>query len=89
LPLLFKIHNIEYIPLGRSKETKSSMKMNETHPLLVSAVDVNLLDGNSDTINKSIDVPLVAGEEVGLEVCAEKNCMYLQHVKRMQEKITT
>jgi hypothetical protein len=53
------------------------MKMNETHPLLVSAVDVNLLDGNSDTINKSIDVPLVTGEEVGLEVCAEKTVYVL------------
>jgi len=65
-------NTIEYIPLGRSKETKSNIKQNQTHPLLVFAVDVNLLDENSDTINKSIDVPLVAGEEVGLEVCAEK-----------------
>jgi hypothetical protein len=73
--------------LGRSKETKSSIKHNQTHPLLVSAVDVNLLDKNSDTINKSIDVPLVAGEEVGLEVCAEKTVYMLTACqKKSREK---
>jgi len=35
------------------------------------------LDENSDTINKSIGVSLVAGEEVGLEVCAEKTVYML------------
>jgi hypothetical protein len=41
---------------------------------------------NSDTINKSIDVPLVAGEEVGLEVCAEKTVYVLTACQKNARK---
>jgi hypothetical protein len=48
------------------------LKLNGTHQLLVSAVDVNLLGDNLDTIKKNTETLVDVGKEVDLEVNAEK-----------------
>jgi hypothetical protein len=48
------------------------LKLNGTHQLLVYADDVNLLGGNTDTINKNTETLINASKEVGLEVNADK-----------------
>jgi hypothetical protein len=51
------------------------VKLNGTHQLLAYA-DVNLLDDNTETINKSRESLIYASKEVGLEINIEKT-MYI------------
>jgi hypothetical protein len=48
------------------------LKLNGTHQLLAYAVDVNLLDDNTDAIKKSIETIIDVHKLVGLEVNTEK-----------------
>jgi hypothetical protein len=48
------------------------LKLNETHPLLAYADDVNILEDNIDGIKKNTETIIDASKEVDLEVNAEK-----------------
>ena len=48
------------------------MKFNGTHQVLVYADDVNMLGGSVHTIKKNADALVVACQEIGLEVNADK-----------------
>jgi UDP-N-acetylglucosamine transferase subunit ALG13 len=48
------------------------LKLNGTHPPLVSADDVNLVGDNIDTIKEYTETLIEASKEVGLEVNSEK-----------------
>ena len=48
------------------------MKLNGTHQLLVYADDVNLLGGSAHTVKENAEALLVATNEIGLEVNADK-----------------
>jgi hypothetical protein len=48
------------------------LKLNGTHQLLVYADDVNLLDGNIDTIKKNMETLIDVNMEVGPEVNTDK-----------------
>jgi hypothetical protein len=50
----------------------SLLKLNEAHPFLSYADDVNLLGDNIDTIKKNTDILIDASKEVGLEINVEK-----------------
>jgi hypothetical protein len=68
------------------------LKLKGTHQLLVYADDVNLLDGNIDTIKKNTETLIDVNKEVGLKVNAEKSKYILltryQHAGRNND-ITT
>jgi hypothetical protein len=48
------------------------LKINGTHQLLDNADDVNILGGSIHTIKKNAEALIVASEETGLEVNADK-----------------
>jgi hypothetical protein len=48
------------------------LKLNGTHQLLVYADDVNILGGSVHTVMKNTKSLVVASEEIGLEVNADK-----------------
>jgi hypothetical protein len=52
------------------------LKFNGTHQLLAYADDVNLLEDDIETINKSIGTLIIASKEVGLEANIE-NMKYM------------
>jgi hypothetical protein len=61
--------------LGRSRETKDGLKLNETHQLLACDDDVNLLADNIDTIKKTTQTLIEASKEVGLEINTKKTML--------------
>jgi hypothetical protein len=77
-PLLF--HFALDDAIRKVRENQVGLKLNGTYPLLVYADDVNLLDDNIDTVNKSTETLIDAIKEVGLEVNADKmKYMLLSH----------
>ena len=48
------------------------MKLNGTHQLLVYADDVKILGGSLHTIKENTEALIVASQEIGLEVNADK-----------------
>jgi hypothetical protein len=54
------------------QENQVGLKLNGTHQLLAYADDVNLLEGNINTIKKNTETLIDAGKEVGLEINVEK-----------------
>jgi hypothetical protein len=54
------------------KENWMVLKLNETHPLLVYANDVNLLGDNIDTIKKNTESIIDTSKEAGLEESTER-----------------
>jgi len=51
---------------------QDGMKLNGTHQLLVYADDVNILGGNVYTIKENTEALVVASNEIGLDVNADK-----------------
>jgi hypothetical protein len=74
LPLLFNFA-LEYA-IRKVQENQVRLKMNGTHQLLASAVNVNLLGDNIDTIKKSTESLVSSSMEVGLEINIE-NTKYI------------
>jgi hypothetical protein len=69
-PLLFNFA-LEYA-IRRVQANQKGFKLNGTHELLVYADDVNILGGSIHTIRKNTEASVIASEEIGLEVNAEK-----------------
>jgi hypothetical protein len=61
---------VEYA-IRKVKENQVELKLNGTHQLLVSADVVNLLEDNTDIIEKTPEALIDASKDVGLEVNAE------------------
>jgi ribosomal protein S2 len=57
---------------GLIQENQVGLKLNGTHQLLAYADDVNLLEDNIDTIEKSTETLIDASKVVGLEINVEK-----------------
>jgi hypothetical protein len=70
-PLLYKLA-VEYAT-ARVQVTQDILKFNGTHPILVYADVVNILDGSVHTIKKNVEALVFAIEENGLEVNADKS----------------
>jgi hypothetical protein len=69
-PLLFNFV-LEYA-IRRVHVNQDSLKLNNTHQLLVHADDVNILGESIHNIKKNTDSLAVASKEIGLEVNADK-----------------
>jgi hypothetical protein len=51
---------------------QEGLKLNDTHQLFVNADDVNILGGSIHTVRKNTETLVIASEEIGVEVNAEK-----------------
>jgi hypothetical protein len=69
-PLLFNFA-LEYA-FRRVQVIQDGMKLNGTYQFLVSADDVNILEGSLHTTKENAQALLVASKETGLEVNANK-----------------
>ena len=69
-PLLFNCA-LEYA-IRRVHANQNGLKLNDTHQLLVYADDVNTLGGSVHNIKENAEALVVANEEIGLEVNADK-----------------
>jgi hypothetical protein len=69
-PLLFNFA-LEYA-FKRVQVNQNGLKLNGTHQLLAYADDVNILGGSAHTLKENAEALLVATEEIGLEVNADK-----------------
>jgi hypothetical protein len=58
--------------IKKVQENQVGLKLNGIHQLLPCADDVNLLEGNIDTIKKNTETLIDATKEVGLEINVEK-----------------
>jgi hypothetical protein len=76
---------LEYA-IWRVQNKQEGLKLNGTHLFLAFADDVNILGGNTDTIQKNTEALLDAGKYVGFEVNSEKTkYMLLSHKKAGQK----
>ena len=73
-PLLFNFV-LDY-SIRRVQVNQDGLKLNDTHQLLVSVGDVNILGRSLYTIKKNTEALFVGSQEVGVEVNADKN-MYM------------
>jgi hypothetical protein len=69
-PLPFNF-TLEYA-ISKVQENQEGLQLNGTHQLLVYDDDANILDGSVHTIKKSTEALVVACQEIGLKVNAEK-----------------
>jgi hypothetical protein len=69
-PLLFNFA-LEYA-IRRVQLIQDGLKLNGTHKFLVYANDVNIFGGSVHTVKENREVLVVASEEIGLEVIADK-----------------
>jgi hypothetical protein len=65
------------------------LKLNGTHQILVYADDLNIQDGNTDTVKKNTRTLIDARKEVGLEVNTRKTKYNCCLVTKMQGNIMT
>jgi hypothetical protein len=70
-PLLFNFA-LEYT-IRRVQANQDSLKLNNTHQLLVYGDGVNILGGSVHTMKKNTDPFVVASNETGLEENADKS----------------
>jgi hypothetical protein len=82
--LLFNVA-LEYT-IRRVQEKQEGLKLNRSHQFLAYAYDVNILEGNIDTIQKNTEALLDASKEVGLEVNSEKTKYVLMSRKKAGHK---
>ena len=77
---------LEYA-IRRVQVNHDALKLNGTYQLLVYADDVNIhvLEGSVHTINENAETLVVASEEIGLEINADKT---KSHEIRMQDEVT-
>jgi hypothetical protein len=64
------------------------LKFNGIHQLLIYADDVNILGGSVSTIIKKSEVLVVACQETGLEVNADKTKYMVMSLINMQSEVT-
>jgi len=64
------------------------LEFNGTHQLLVYADDVNILGGSVHTIKKNSEVLVVACQETGLEVNADKTKYMVMSLIKLQSEVT-
>jgi hypothetical protein len=69
-PLLFNFA-LEYA-IKRVQVNQDGLKLNVTHQLLAYADDVNILGGSVHSVRENAEALVVATEELGLEVNADK-----------------
>jgi hypothetical protein len=72
LPPLFFKFVLDYAT-RRVKANQDGLKLNVTHLHLISADDVNILEGSVHTINENKEALLVASKEIRLEVNIDKS----------------
>ena len=68
---------------------QEGLKLNGTHQLLVYDADVNVFGGSIHTIRKNTEALIIASNEIGLEVNAEKLSVWSCLEIRTHYKMTT
>jgi len=87
LSLLLFNFALEYA-IMRVQINQDGLKFNGTHQVLVYADDVNMLGGSVHTIKKNADALVVACQEIGLEVNADKTKYMVMSLIKMQDEVT-
>jgi len=85
-PLLFNFV-LEYT-IRRVQVNQEGLKLNGTHNLFVYGDDINILGGSIHTVKKNSDALVVACQETGLEVNADKTKYMFMSLIKMQDKVT-
>ena len=63
---------LEYA-IRRAQVKQDSLKLNDTHQLLVYSDDVNILGGTEYTIKENAEASVLASKEIGVEINADKS----------------